>query len=75
MSIKQVRKWRFMPFIKRGMRVTHTHSGRSGRISGSNGGLNLNITFDGDNHSTNCHPNWMMKYFDGKGNLIKEFGA
>lgn len=71
-SIQDVRKWRGIPFIKRGMRVQHTHNGRNGRISSAHG-LNLNITFDGDNFSTNCHPLWMMKYFDPAGKVIAEF--
>lgn len=73
MSLEQVRRWRGIPFIKRGMLVEHTHNGRKGRIAGANSGLNLNIIFDGDRHSTNCHPNWMMKYYDSNGDLIKEF--
>ena len=73
MSMDNVRKHRNMPFLKRGMRVQHTHNGRFGRISGSNTSMNLNITFDGDNHSQNCHPYWMMKYFDSDGGLIKEY--
>ncbi len=75
MSLENVRRYRGMPFIKRGMRVLHTYNNRYGRISGSNWSGNLNITFDGDSHSTNCHPNFMMRYFNDDGDVIAEYGA
>ena len=62
-----------MPFLKRGMRVLHTHNNRYGRISGGNLSGNLNITFDGDKCSLHCHPKWKMKYFNDKGELIAEY--
>ena len=73
MKIADFRKSRGMPFVKRGMRVVHTHSGKKGRISGANSSCNLNITFDGDNYSQNCHPWWMMQYFNEKGEIIAEY--
>ena len=73
MTMNQVRKSRGMPFIKRGMRIYHSHNKRYGRISGANSSGNLNITFDGDNYSQNCHPHWKMKYFDADGKLIDEY--
>jgi len=74
MKISEFRKARNMPFVKRGMRVVHTHSGRSGRVSGANSSCNLNITFDGDNYSQNCHPYFMMRYLDESGHIIQEYG-
>ncbi len=74
MKMEAFRKNRNMPFAKRGMRVEHTYNGKKGRISGANCSANLNIIFDGQKHSENCHPHWMMKYFDGQGQLIKEYG-
>lgn len=62
-----------MPFVKRGMRVEHTYNGRKGRVSGANSSANLNITFDGDSYSQNCHPQWKMKYFSVNGRLIEEY--
>ncbi len=73
MNMRDFRKSRGMPFVKRGMRVLHTHNGRAGRISGANSSANLNITFDGDSYSQNCHPYWMMKYFDANGKVIAEY--
>jgi hypothetical protein len=74
MGMEAFRKRRNMPFVKRGMRVECTHSGKKGRVSGTNSSGNLNITFDGQKFSKNHHPWWKMKYFDGQGQLIKEYG-
>jgi hypothetical protein len=71
--LEYVRKYRNMPFIKRGMRVLHTHNNRSGVVTGGNSSGNINVRFDGDNYSINCHPKWKMKYFDTANNLIKEY--
>lgn len=73
MYIERVRKGRNMPFIKIGMRVRHTYNGKYGRISGGNSSLNLNITFDGDNYSINCHPKWEMEYYDKNGEIIAKY--
>ena len=72
-SIKSIRKSRYMPFIKRGMRVLHTHTNRYGRITGGNESCNLQVKFDGDKYSQNCHPKFKMIYFDKKGNIIKSY--
>lgn len=72
--LKRVRESRGMPFLKRGMRVEHTHSGRKGVITAGNWSGNINVRFDGDKISQNCHPKWMMKYFDTEGKVIKEYG-
>lgn len=73
MRMSDFRRVQGMPFVKRGMRVEH--NGKKGRVSGANSSANLNITFDGQNHSKNCHPRWMMQYFDKDGNVIADFGA
>lgn len=73
MSMDRFRKIRNMPFVRRGMKVQSTYSGKMGRVSGANCSGNLNITFDGERHSENCHPRWMMKYFDSSGNVVAEY--
>ena len=73
MGMANFRHHRNMNFVKRGMRVYHTHNKRWGRISSTNNSGNLNIIFDGDKYSQNCHPHWKMQYYDDKGNLIKEY--
>jgi hypothetical protein len=73
MNMAYFRKQRNMEFIKRGMRVVNTFTGRAGRISSVNCSGNLNVKFDGDNFSINCHPKSMMQYFDKSGGMIAEF--
>ena len=53
MTLKDFRQHRNMPFVKRGMRVIHTHNGKTGRIAGANPSANLNIIFDGETRSVN----------------------
>lgn len=73
MTLLELRKYRAMPLVKPGMRVLHTHNDRYSWISEANSSGNLNITFDGDNYSPNCHPHWKMKYFDKQGKLVAEY--
>lgn len=73
MTMDDFRKLRGMPFVKRGMRVKDIYRNIEGRIAGANSSCNLNVIFDGYNHSENCHPRWMMQYFDKNGTLIKEY--
>lgn len=65
---------RGVPFAKVGMKVEC--EGRAGVIVGRNNSANFDVLFTEGKHSgqvLNCHPNWMMRYFDNDGNLIKEF--
>jgi hypothetical protein len=71
MKISDFREYRGLPFVKRGMRVEM--DGKPGRVAGANSSANLDIIFDGDNYSQNCHPYWRMKYFGNGGEVIKEF--
>ena len=73
MGITNFRMRRNMPFVKRGMKVFHTHNNKWGRIASVNNSDNLNIIFDGDNYSQNCHPYFKMQYFDDGGKMIKEY--
>lgn len=66
-----VRTRRNLPFVKRGMRVEV--DGKPGRITSGNRSGNLNIRFDGEKYSVNCHPWYKIKYFDKDGTLIKAF--
>ncbi len=63
-------RYRNIPFAYVGMRVEV--DGKPGVITGHNSSANLNVLFD-NGQVMNCHPNWMMKYFDKRGHLIKEF--
>lgn len=73
MPLSRVREMRGMPFLKRGMRVEI--DGRTGRICSGNPSGNLNVRFDGENFTRNCHPYYKTRYFDKDGNIIKEYGT
>lgn len=75
MSLEYVRKNRRLPFLKRGMRVELSYKSKtkSGKITGANRSANIQVLFDGENTSQNCHPLWAMKYFDDNGNVLADF--
>lgn len=68
----RMREYRGIEFALLGMRVEV--NGKPGVIVGSNSSMNLDVCFDGQHWKENCHPWWRVKYFDNKGNLIKEYG-
>lgn len=61
---------RGLDFLQRNMRVEV--DGKPGIVTGHHG-HNLLVKFDGQKHSSNCHPHWMTKYFDSEGKLIAEY--
>lgn len=61
---------RALHFLERNMRVEV--NGKTGRVVG-NHGFNLLVRFDETGFEQNCHPTWMVKYFNTQGELIKEF--
>ena len=63
-------RYRNIPFAYVGMRVEV--DGKPGVITGHNSSANLNVLFD-DGQQSNCHPNWMVKYFDNAGRFVAEF--
>jgi hypothetical protein len=73
--IEDMKRCRGIDWIRIGMKVEV--AGRSGIIIGMNSSANLDVVFwDGTDHpkiTSNCHPTWKIKYFDAKGNIIKEF--
>lgn len=75
MKLSYVKEQRGMPFIKRGMRVELVASStvKAGRITGGNESGNINVRFDGESRSQNCHPKWNTRYFDNSGGVIAEF--
>lgn len=72
-SLNYVKNVRGLPFITVGMRVQSTDSGKFGKITSGNNSGNINVRFDGEKKSKNCHPTWAIKYFDKNNNLIIEF--
>lgn len=72
MPLKIIREMRDMPFIKRGMKIEV--NGRPGRICSGNSSGNLNIRFDGEKFTRNCHPFYKTRYFGNDGQVIREYG-
>ncbi len=70
MSMADVRYWRNLPFLKRGMRVEV--DGQPGRIT-STYGHNLRIRFDGWEFPMNSHPRWEIVYFTADGSVLADF--
>lgn len=66
-----MKKQRGLDFLKRNMSVEV--DGQKGIVTGECHG-NLVVRFEGDKHSCNCHPKWRVKYFNDRGELIKEYG-
>lgn len=63
--------YRGVPFARVGMRVEV--GGKPGMIVGHNSSANFNVLFDGEDVPLNCHPNWMIAYFDEEGREIARF--
>lgn len=72
-TMKEFRNHRGMPFVKQGMRVFSAHYKRHGRVASSNASGNLNIRFDNETRTVNCHPSWMIDYFDDDGNVVASY--
>jgi len=70
-TIEEIRKYRGIPFIKRGMKVIQ--GGKIGKIVGVNDSCNLKVIFEGKKGSFNCHPFWDIAYFAKDGSLIEDY--
>jgi hypothetical protein len=73
MNLDYVKKQRGLDFIKKGMKVQSTHSGKFGVVKGGNESGNIDVLFDGDKRPQNCHPTWKIKYFAADGSLVADF--
>jgi len=75
MNLDYVKNQRGLPFVKRGMRVELSYQGKTkqGLITGGNQSGNLQIKFDGEKKTQNCHPRWAMTYFADDGRVIESF--
>lgn len=66
--------YRGVPFVRAGMRVKVGDD--FGRIVGHNDSANFNVLFETGKwagQTLNCHPNWMMTYFDDEGTVLASF--
>jgi hypothetical protein len=73
--LQGVRDDRHMPWLKRGMRIElHKDSDvKKGRVTGGNAMANIQVRFDGESFSRNCHPHWQMVYYDPNGNVLADY--
>ena len=62
---------RGMDWVRLGMKVEVC--GKMGTIRGMNSSTNLDVVFEGKRYRSNCHPFWETRYFDKKGNVIKDY--
>lgn len=73
-GLKRTAEYRAVPFVRANMRVKV--GDHFGRIVGHNDSANFDVLFETGPHTgltLNCHPNWMMTYFDDEGAVLAEF--
>ncbi|MBU2703665.1 hypothetical protein Ga0466249_004813 [Sporomusaceae bacterium BoRhaA] len=70
-TFDRMKQARDIEFAYMGMRIEVC--GKRGTIVGSNSSLSLDVVMDGTCWTENCHPWYRTKYFDRKGNVIREF--
>lgn len=73
-DIVRTAKYRGVPFARAGMRVKVEND--YGRIVSHNDSANWNVLFETGRwkgQTLNCHPNWMMTYYDDDGSILAEF--
>ena len=70
-SLQNVKKWRHMPWLKRGMTVEV--NGKMGVVTAANSSLNIQVRYEGEKYSQNCHPHWRTRYYDKEGKLIADY--
>lgn len=73
-GITRTAKYRGVPFARAGMRVKVEND--YGRIVSHNDSANWDILFETGRwkgETLNCHPNWMMTYFDDDGTVLASF--
>ncbi len=66
---KYVREYYKLPFIKRGMRIS-MHD-KTGTITHAD--YELRVRFEGQKHSSRCHPTWEMIYYAEDGSVLADF--
>lgn len=70
-SLKRVKEKRSMDFLKRGLTVVV--NGKTGVVVSGNDSLNINVRFEGNSYSQNCHPKWETCYYDKNGEIIADY--
>ena len=65
------KEYRNIPFAYQGMRISVC--GKMGTIVGSNSSCNLDVVYDGNWHTNNCHPWYETVYYDRDGSVIADY--
>ena len=63
--------YRNIPFAYQGMRISVC--GKMGTIVGSNSSCNLDVVYDGNWHTNNCHPWHETVYYDRDGSVVADY--
>lgn len=80
-AFRHTASYRGLTFARIGMKVQvgdEKHGIWNGYIVDRNNSANFNVYFEDGPHKgvvLNCHPRWMMKYFDTAGNLLFDSAA
>ncbi len=69
--LEQVRKKRHLPFLRRGLIVDV--KGTRGVVTRGKSSLNIQVRFNREKQSYNCHPTWETTYYDYNGNIIADY--
>lgn len=67
----KMKKYRNIDFIYQGMKINVC--GKDGIIVGYNSGMNLDVVFNNNIYTDNCHPHWETTYYDINNKIIKCF--
>lgn len=70
-NFARVIKERGIDFAYQGMKIEV--AGKMGTIVGGNDSMNLDVVFDGQHWTDNCHPWYETRYFDRKGNVVADY--
>jgi hypothetical protein len=75
-EFQRTAKYRGVPFARIGMKVMFVSDDSEGIIVDKNSSANFEVYFTSGQHAgltLGVHPNWMIRYLDDAGNVIKEF--
>jgi len=72
-QFERIKKARGIEFAFQGMRIQVC--GKMGNIVGGNHSQNLDVVFDGQWSSNNCHPWYETVYYDNAGNILADYRA
>lgn len=70
-QFNSVKSYRGIEFAYMGMKVRLND--KVGFICGANSSCNLQVCFEGNYHTSNCHPYYKLVYINKRGMIIKDF--